>query len=161
MANIFVNDPLLGGGSNYSNQMEELARMQRELEQRKQLISQQAMPTQHVSRSPIWDEIESLTESMSDREMGYITQSNEYKHSEQEIAGIINREYMRMMRPVVEGTEDGKRALESHLALIRRLKKEAAKTIERNIDLFNEYTEHYPDMTYADFLKMKRKEKKS
>lgn len=161
MANIFVNDPLLGGGSNYSNQMEELARMQRELEQRKQLISQQAMPTQHVSRSPVWDEIESLTESMSDREMDYITQSDEYKRSEQEIAGIINREYMRMMRPVVEGTEDGKRALESHLALIRRLKKEAAKTIERSIDLFNEYTEHYPDMTYADFLKMKRKEKQS
>ena len=60
------------------------------------------------------------------------------------------------MRPVVEGTADGKEALENHLRLLKSLKKEASRAVERNMELFNEYTEKYADMTYADFLKMKR-----
>lgn len=71
---------------------------------------------------------------------------------------------MRLMRPIVEGTQDGKAALENHLALIRQLKKKATKEADRNMELFNEYTQHYSDMTYSEFLQMKNgaaKEKKS
>ena len=60
------------------------------------------------------------------------------------------------MRPIVEGTKDGKEALESHLNLVKRLKKDAANENNKTMDLFKEYTENYPDMSYSEFLKMKR-----
>ena len=37
------------------------------------------------------------------------------------------------------------------------MKKKISKQKEDNLELFNEYTQHYSDMTYTDFLAMKRK----
>ena len=64
-----------------------------------------------------------------------------------------------MLRPIVENTKDGREALENHLAIVKKLKKEAANESDRTLDLFKEYTEKYPDKTYSDFLKIKRGKK--
>lgn len=73
---------------------------------------------------------------------------------------ILQREQLRMMRPIVEGTKDGKEALETHLSLVKKLRKEAANESDKTMSLFKEYTEHYADKPYAEFLKMKRKTQK-
>ena len=39
---------------------------------------------------------------------------------------------------------------------MKRLKKDAANENNKTMDLFKEYTENYPDMSYSEFLKMKR-----
>ena len=69
---------------------------------------------------------------------------------------ILQREYMRVMRPIVENTKDGKEVLDKHLLLVKKLKKSAADEANKNLELFNEYTEKYSEMPYAEFLKMKR-----
>ena len=46
--------------------------------------------------------------------------------------------------------------MEKHLAIVKKLKKDAANVCERKLDLFKEYTEKYPDKTYSDFLNMHR-----
>ena len=156
MANVFINDPLLGGQANYQQQIDELSRMQRELEERKNaFINQRAVSNKPVQPS-LCDEIDKLTDELTDREFSIINENPEFRKSQETIAAIMNREYLRIMRPVVEGTADGKEALENHLRLLKSLKKEASRVVERNMELFNEYTEKYADMTYADFLKMKR-----
>lgn len=164
-ANVFLGgtpDPLLGGSAvtpiDYDQRIAELQQMQQRLEAQKQ---QQMQQRQQIasgspqSQAPIWDEIEKLTADFSDREFSIVNQDEEFQQSQNNIMAIMQREYMRMMRPIVEGTKDGKEALENHLSLIKMLKKKATKEADRNMELFNEYTQHYSDMTFADFIKMK------
>lgn len=163
--NIFLGgaDPLLDMGKGYQgrNLDDEIARMsqmQQMLEQKKmemeQTRTQMAVPQQ--SRTPVWDEIDKIIGEMSDREVEYLNGSSEFAESNQKVLAILQREQLRMMRPIVESTKDGKEALESHLDLVKRLRKEAANESNKAMDLFKEYTENYPDMSYSEFLKMKR-----
>lgn len=159
--NVFLGgaDPLLGGSTvtpvDYDRQIAELQQMQQRLEAQRQQQRTQAVSGQPQSQAPIWDEIEKLTAELSDREFDIVNRDEEFQQSQQTIMAILQREQMRLMRPIVEGTQDGKEALENHLALIRQLKKKATKEADRNMELFNEYTQHYSDMTYSEFLQMK------
>ena len=132
--------------------------MQQMLEQKKMEMEQSRsqIPSPQQSRTPIWDEIDKLISEMSDREVEYLNGSSEFADSNQKVLAILQREQLRMMRPIVEGTKDGKEALENHLSLVKRLKKDAANENNKAMDLFKEYTENYPDISYSEFLKMKR-----
>lgn len=160
--NVFLGnaDPLLGASSvntplDYDRQIAELQQMQNRLEAQRQQQINNAVNNQ--PQSPIWDEIEKLTDEFTDREFNIVNKDEEFQQSQQKIMSILQREYMRMMRPVVEHTKDGKEALENHLALVKKLKKKVTKEADKNMELFNEYTQHYSDMTYSEFLKMKNK----
>lgn len=165
MNNIFLggSDPLLGQVPSYQrgsveDELARIAAMQQQLDQKKMEIENaklnMAQPAQ--SKTPIWDEIDKIVSEMSDREVEYLNGSSEFAESNQKVLSILQREQLRMMRPVVEGTKDGKEALESHLNLVKRLKKDAANESNKAMDLFKEYTENYPDISYSEFLKMKR-----
>lgn len=149
--NVFLggSDPLLST-PNYSDYDKRIAELQQLQAQQKQMLSQ---PQQ---QAPIWAEIESITSELSDREFAIISNSEEFRQSEAAIAVILNREYMRVMRPIVEATQDGKEALQAHLNTIKRLRKQAASEADKSIELFTEYTQNYSDMTYSEFLKMKK-----
>lgn len=165
--NVFLGgnaDPILGGSnyttpSDYDAKIAELQAIQQRLEQQRQQASA-ANYSKNLNSSPIWDEIEKLTSELSDREFELINQSEDFQTSQNAVMAILQREYMRLMRPIVESTPDGKQALESHLKLIKSLRKEASHEINKNMELFSEYTEKYSDMTYSDFLKMKKSNKK-
>lgn len=64
---------------------------------------------------------------------------------------------MRMMRPLVEGTRDGKEALEKHLTLLKRLVKSAKDDAERKSAMMSDYMENHADMTFNDYIKMMKK----
>lgn len=160
--NIFLGgaDPLLGN-TNYNNidsQIAELQRMQQALEVQKQnmLASQQQM-SQPTNQTPIWDEIEKLTSELSDKEFEAISKSEEFRDSEQKIAKLITTEQMKMIRPMIERSQEGRSALESHLVLLKQLKKSVAKEAEKNLELFNEYLATNPDISYKEFLQTKRR----
>lgn len=165
--NVFLGgnaDPILNGSnyatpSDYDAKIAELQAIQQRLEQQRQQASAVNYSKKQNS-SPIWDEIEKLTSELSDREFEIINQSGDFQASQNVIMTILQREYMRLMRPIVENTTDGKQALESHLKLIKNLRKDATHEINKNMELFSEYTEKYSDMTYSDFLKMKKSNKK-
>lgn len=164
--NVFLGnspDPLLGGNgynspTDYDAKIAELQAMQQRLEQQRQ---QSAVNYSKKSNSsPLWDEIEKQTSELTDREFEIINKSEEFQASQNTVMAILQREYMRLMRPIVENTADGKDALKTHLELIKRLRKDAAREVDKNIELFNEYTQSYSDMTYSEFLKMKKSKKK-
>lgn len=152
-------DPLLADSPvtpvDYEQRIAELQQMLQRLEAQKQQQTQQAVNGKPQSQSPIWDEIERITADFSDREFDIVNRDEDFQASQNAIMAILQREQMRMMRPIVEGTKDGKEALENHLSLIRQLKKKAAKEADRNMELFSEYTQNYPDMTFSEFMKMK------
>ena len=172
MNNIFLgngtSDPLLSGASGYNqlnieNELARMSQIQQMLEQKKVEMenarSQMSTSGNVQSKNPIWDEIDKIVGEMSDRDLEFLNESREFNESNSHVMAILQRESLRMLRPIVENTKDGRDALENHLAIVKKLKKEAANESDRTLDLFKEYTEKYPDKTYSDFLKMKRGKK--
>lgn len=154
MNNIFLGgDPLLTS-ANYDNRLAELQQMQQALEQQKQQLMQR--PQENVSQSPVWDEIERLTAELTDKEFAFISENEEFVKSQNKIAEALQAEYMRVMRPIVERSHKG--LLDEHLVLLKRLKKEASKEIDKQMELLQEYVTKHPDIPFAEFLKTKRKE---
>lgn len=154
MNNIFLgSDPLLTS-ANYDNRLAELQQMQQALEQQKQQLMQR--PQENVSQSPVWDEIERLTAELTDKEFAFISENEEFVKSQNKIAEALQAEYMRLMRPMVERSHKG--LLDEHLVLLRRLKKDASKEIDKQMELLQEYVTKHPDIPFAEFLKTKRHE---
>ena len=149
MNNIFLgSDPLLTS-ANYDNRLAELQQMQQALEQQKQQLMQR--PQENASQSPVWDEIERLTAELTDKEFAFISENEEFVKSQNKIAEALQAEYMRMMRPMVERSHKG--LLDEHLVLLRRLKKDASKEIDKQMELLQEYVTKHPDIPFAEFLK--------
>jgi hypothetical protein len=107
------------------------------------------------SQSPLWDEMDNIVNDMTDMEIDVLNNDPEYQKAQNTLMGILNREYMRIMRPIVEGVKDGKETLENLMSITKRVKKSASEEANKNIALFNEYTSKYADMPYAEFLKLK------
>jgi len=151
-------DPLLGATVNYDTRYKELEKMGQMIEQRKQALQQmrEQVEQPQQSRTPVWDEIDSITQGLSNKEFQLISGNDEFVESQNAVMQILQAKYMQMMRPVVEGSQEGKDALERHLTLLKRLRKSVSSEVEREMDDYREYTEKYADIPYTEYLKMKR-----
>lgn len=170
--NIFISqDPILSGQNSTQSSIEafgfecmerELAEKLALLQQTKQKVIQQqqqsVQPPQ--SRTPVWDEIDNLISGLNDKEYEYVMNDPDFIEGQNQVMAILQRVYMDAMRPLVEGTKEGKEALEAHLAITKRVKKQASKEVDARLSDFEEYTQKYSDMTYADYQKMKREQAK-
>lgn len=152
----FASDPILGGQQSQQDtlsQMNEWAQKFAELQKQKGNFNMQ--PQQ--SKTPIWDEIDKIMDSLTDTQKNYLNQNQDFVESYQDVANILQREELRIIRPLVEQTKDGKEALDKHLSLIKKLKKNAMQAEEEKTALWNEYMTNYSDMTFKDFIAMKKK----
>lgn len=155
----FASDPILGGQQSQQDtlsQMNEWAQKFAELQKQKGNFNMQ--PQQ--SKTPTWDEIDKIMDSLTDTQKNYLNQNQDFVESYQDVANILQREELRIIRPLVEQTKDGKEALDKHLSLIKKLKKNAMQAEEEKTALWNEYMTNYSDMTFKDFMVMKKQDKK-
>lgn len=146
-------DPLLGEHPQYN--IPQLEDEQKKLAERLEQLKRERTQPQRP-QSPVWDEIDSIVSGMSDQELQVINTNEEYQESSAAIQGILQREYLRIMRPVVENTRDGKDALEKHLTLLKRLRKSARDAVNRKYSVMDEYLEKYSHMTFDEFMQMKK-----
>lgn len=163
MNNYFLNgDPTLNPGNNFDARISELQQMQQNLELQKRMYEQQvSQPSnEQRSQSPVWDEVDSIWDSMTDKEKELIASNEEFMESSNHISMLLNEQYLAMMRPVVEQSKVGKDALDNHLTLLKRLRKSAQKEVDAEMDDFKEYKEKYSDMPYSEYQKMKREQAK-
>lgn len=167
MQNMFTQgyDPLLGSNQNIETRMQELKALKDMIEQKEQSLgqikAQMVQPQVQQPKAPIWDEIDSIIQGLSDEEYDFVTANDEFVESSEKIKGILNSAYMEMMRPIIENSEKGKEALDAHLTLVKRLKKAAHSEVTKQMADFKEYMEKYSNMTYADYQKMKREPKQN
>lgn len=162
----FGADPLLGNTRDYTAQYQAIEDMQAALAEKKQAIlqarqqmqQQQQQPQQ--SRTPIWDEIDSICQGMSEKEFAIVSENDEFRESNEHITLLIQKAQLEMLRPVIEASTQGKDALERHLTLVKRLRKTASKEVDDELNDFKEYREKYAHMTYEDYAKMKREQSK-
>lgn len=136
-----------------------IERNMQEAQERYNALRQQRTPMmqhyQQPSPTPIWDEISRIQDSLSSNQMQYLEQVPEYADSFSAVAMILNREYMKLMRPIVEGTPDGKQALQHHLDVMRRLVKQAKDAADQQAMLMQDYTQHYSHLTFDQYLKLR------
>lgn len=164
--NVFIGgaDPLLG--SPQGNINSEIEAYERHLQdtlnqikaQKQRVLNPQTQ--ENKSQSPLWDEMDNIVTGMTDMEIDALNNDPEYQKTQNVLMDIINREYMKIMRPIVEGSKDGRETLENLMSITKKVKKSASEEANKNIALFNEYTSKYADMPYAEFLKLKNSGKK-
>ena len=159
--NIFINnDPLLGGRdftSNIEMMERELAAKQAQLAQYKQQMVQQ--PQQ--SQTPVWDEIDSIIQSMTEKEYQIVSTNDEWIDSNNRILTLIQSAQLQMLRPIIEQSKEGKDALDNHLTITKRVKKSASMEVDSELNDFQEYKSKYSHMSYDEYQKMKRETKKA
>ena len=147
-------DPLLGEQPTYN--IPQLEEEQKKLSERLEQLKRGRVSTVQQPQAPVWDEIDSIVAGMSDQELDMMNSNEEYQESSATVQAILQREYLRIMRPIVEATKDGKDALDRHLTLIKRLRKSAREAVNRKYSLMDEYLERYSNMPFDEFMKMKR-----
>lgn len=153
-------DPLLSGNirSDYQNLRlidEDQKRIAQRYEELKKQQVEQISPA-HQTQNPVWDEIDSIVAGMSDQEIAMLNANEEYMQSSNAVNGILQREYLNIMRPLVERTPDGKEALNKHLELIKRLRKTAKDQINQKYSLLDEYMQNHSDIPFNEFIEMKK-----
>lgn len=153
----FGSDPVLGGQQNQTLEQlnQEWAQKLAELQKQKGVFNMQPQQT----KTPTWDEIDKIMDGLTDSQKNYLNNNKEFVESYKNVADILQREELRIIRPLVEQTKDGKEALEKHLSLIRKLRKNAMQAEEEKTALWNEYMTNYSDMTFKDFMIMMKAKK--
>lgn len=151
-----------------SEYIRSLEALQAGMEQKKQQLikmaqEQQQQPQgepQQASNTPVWDEIDKALADLSDKEFERVASDAEFVESQNNIMAILQAVQMRMMRPMVEGTPEGKKALEEHLQLVKHLKRNVHKEVDAEMKDFEEYRAHYSHLSWAEYQAQKAEPKK-
>ena len=158
-------DPLLGSGPDYSAHLAELEQAQRAIEQQKQSILKLAQNTQNpeatpTSPTPIWDQIDTLTDNMTAAEFQAMQDDPSYQKSLGELMEYVGAVQLQLIRPRIEASPEGKKLLEQHLTTVKFLRKAAADNVDKRLADFEDYTKNYSHMSWEDYLKTKGGKKK-
>lgn len=158
-------DPLLGSGPDYSAHLAELEQAQRAIEQQKQSILKLAQNTQNpeatlASPTPIWDQIDTLTDNMTAAEFQAMQDDPSYQKSLGELMEYVGAVQLQLIRPRIEASPEGKKLLEQHLTTVKFLRKAAADNVDKRLADFEDYTKNYSHMSWEEYLKTKGGKKK-
>ena len=158
-------DPLLGSGPDYSAHLAELEQAQKAIEQQRQSILKLAQGSQNpeavpTSATPIWDQIDTLTDNMTAAEFQEMQADESYQRSFGELMAYVGAIQLQMIRPHIEGTPEGKKLLEQHLTTVKFLRKAAADNVDKKLADFEDYTKNYSHMSWEEYLKTKGGKKK-
>lgn len=135
MYNVFLgNDPTLQG-NNFARSIDEQLANIRQLEQQLSQYKQ----SQPSNATPIWDEIDNIVDGLSESERELLAADEEFNRSNGEVLAVLQQEYLRMMRPVVEGSTHGREALKNHLEVVRRLARRAREQTAAELRELREY----------------------
>jgi hypothetical protein len=94
-------------------------------------------------------------DGMEEQEVEYMKADEDFMQSERHIMEIMQSEYLKMMRPLVEGTKEGHDALEAHLQIVKGARRRARREANKDMEQWKEYTEKYSHMTYQQYKEMK------
>ena len=156
-------DPLLGSAPDYQTHFAELEQAQKAIEQKKQALAQLIQtpePPQAQSATPIWDAIDELTGEMDPKEFAELNANENYQESLKALMEYVGAIQLRMIRPQVEQSQEGKKLLEQHLTNIKFLRKAAMDSANKKLADFEDYTTNYAHMSWEEYLKTKGGKKK-
>lgn len=125
-----------------------LIQQMEQMKQRQNAINMQVQ----VSPTPLWDEIDKVEDTLTDGQRQILMQNQDYVDSLQLVSKMVRDEELRIIRPRIERTDQGKDALKRHLSIVTKLKREIAKEAERQNDLVTDFIKNYPGKTWEEYL---------
>lgn len=152
--NFFIgsgNDPLLSD-SDYNAMRDKLEALQKHKELLQGINNPTAQSKKEVS---IWDKIDSEIEPLTDSQKNILFNDEIYKQNESELMQLIQDEMIRLVRPRVENSEQGKSVLEAQLKLVKEKKNAVIAESNKEIERFNAFrlaSKANPELTYAEFI---------
>lgn len=158
-------DPVLNSGideffKNLEGVMGEYQQRRQQLASIQQQTQQPQQAQQPQSNTPVWDEIDRTLGELTDKEFERVASDGAFVESQQNIMAILQAVQMKMMRPMVEGTPEGKKALEEHLQLVKHLKRTIHKEVDAEMKDFEEYRTHYSHLSWEEYQAQKAAPKK-
>ena len=145
MNDFFNSDPMLASFNKEKSQMIE--------EYRRRIETQ-------VTRTPIWDKIDAEMSSLTEQQKEIVANDEDYKNVNNELAVLVQTQLLNLVKPQIEGNENGRKLLEKVYDVMVVAKKKAVSETEKRMKLFEEfqlYSATHPDATYAEFVKAKNK----
>ena len=158
-------DPLLGSTPDYSAHLAELEQAQQAIEQQRQSLLKLAQNTpgteaKPATATPIWDEIDAITDNMSQAEFKAMEADENYQKSLEALMSYVAAVQLQMIRPRIEANPEGKKLLEQHLTNVKFLRKAALDDVNKKMADFEDYTKNYSHMSWEEYLKTKGGKKK-
>lgn len=160
MNNIFLNgnSPLLS--SLPMGTTEQIAQQRAVLLQRMQqldAIESGAKSTeQPKSNMPYWDELDSMTNELSEVQMEMLQGDVEYKKLNDQLSLMLQGAIVLLAKPVVENSENGRSLLKELVEVVKAKKGSIIKQTNEDMRIFaqfQEYAKLNPQATYAEFIK--------
>ena len=160
-------DPLLGSTPDYSAHLAELEQAQQAIEQQRQSLMKLAQTTPGTearpatsTATPIWDEIDAITDNMSQAEFKAMEADENYQKSLEALMNYVAAVQLQLIRPRIEANPEGKKLLEQHLTNVKFLRKAALDDVNKKMADFEDYTKNYSHMSWEEYLKTKGGKKK-
>ena len=158
-------DPLLGSTPDYSAHLAELEQAQQAIEQQRQSLLKLAQNTpsteaRPATATPIRDEIDAITDNMSQAEFKAMEADENYQKSLEALMSYVAAIQLQMIRPRIESSPEGKKLLEQHLTNVKFLRKAALDDVNKKMADFEDYTKNYSHMSWEEYLKTKGGKKK-
>lgn len=154
---MFENDPLL---ASTGRSIESLAKENEALSQKIQALKFTQQPSHQATATPLWDEIDRIVSSLSEKEKALLNNDREYYENSMSIQEMVNSELLLLVRGRIESSPEGKAVLERQLSFVRRMAKMAREETARREALFQEYMTEHSDMTWQEFIDMKNGKRK-
>jgi hypothetical protein len=123
---------------------------------RLQELQQSSMQAPEAQKKSLWTSLDQELETMTSEQMARLNSNSEYQTSYSNIQTLVQQELMNLVKNKIETSENGKKLLESHLALTKELKTQIMTDARKEMELFlkfKDYAKNNPNSTYEDFLK--------
>lgn len=135
-------DPLLSRAETIQRLESQLNELKRQQQVRVQVDMpyQQPQPQQPQQKS-VWDEISEELNSMPDTQKQVLFQDPEYQEADRAVAAIAAKYQLSLLMPYVANDEEGKKALERQLILIKAKKDGIAKREYEELAEFRRWKE--------------------
>ena len=140
MRDFINNDPLLG---NFQ-------------QERSQLIEEYRRKVEYQgSRTPIWDKIDAEVSSLSDEQKKVVFEDSDYISAQQELSQMVQEQILRMVKPQIEGSDNGQKLLQKVYDITVVAKKKAIQETNKEMELFKQWQSYavaHPEATYQQFI---------
>lgn len=161
-SNIFIggnNNPFLAQNtaSEIANQKTALQQRLQQLEALEQSTQQ---PEQQQSNVPLFDELDSLQNELSEMQLNALQSDPEFKELNDQLGVMLQAGIILLAKPIVEGSENGNKLLKELTKLVKSKKSAIIQQTNRDMEVFaqfQEYTAKHPEATYSDFLQTLKK----
>lgn len=148
MTDFINNDPLLGGFQ----------------QERSQLIEEYRRKVEFQgSRTPYWDKIDAEISSLTDEQKRVVYEDMDYISTQQELAQMVQEQLLKIVKPQIEGSENGQKLLQRVYDATVTAKKRAIQETTKEMEMFKQwqaYSVSHPEATYQEFINAVSKKKK-